>query len=182
MHSSLVVAQSILNFAKKDGIYLSGGKLHKLVYFAQAIHLAAFGGRPLIDEKIKAWNFGPLVPELYNLIHQYGNKVLPYELPLIGITPIDKASSEYTSIISTWSAYKDVNDAHLKLVSTLKGTPWHQVWSDEYARYGAIPEHVIQAYYANQLRPGPKSEPVRSSAADRVGLKVPLLVGDGTTA
>jgi len=40
-------------------------KLAKLVYFAQATHLARYG-TPLFDDEIQAWRDGPVVRRLYN--------------------------------------------------------------------------------------------------------------------
>src|SRR3954466_657693 len=40
-------------------------KLHKLLYYAQGHHLAAFG-RPLFHESISAWDMGPVVGSLWH--------------------------------------------------------------------------------------------------------------------
>lgn len=40
-------------------------KMQKLVYYAQAYHLAIFG-IPLFGEEIQAWQHGPVVPDLYH--------------------------------------------------------------------------------------------------------------------
>jgi len=50
---------------------LSNLKLQKLVYYAQGLHLAIFGD-PLFKEKIKAWQYGPVIPELYHLYKECG--------------------------------------------------------------------------------------------------------------
>ena len=39
-------------------------KLHKLLYFAQGHHLAAFG-QPLFSESVSAWDMGPVVGQLW---------------------------------------------------------------------------------------------------------------------
>ena len=40
-------------------------KLHKLLYYCQGHHLAAFG-RPLFKESISAWDMGPVVGKLWH--------------------------------------------------------------------------------------------------------------------
>ena len=40
-------------------------KLHKLLYYCQGHHLAAFG-TPLFTERISAWDMGPVVGQLWN--------------------------------------------------------------------------------------------------------------------
>ncbi len=62
-------AQDIANYflykAQKDHQeLLSNLKLQKLVYYAQGLHLAMYG-KPIFKEEIRAWNYGPVVPELY---------------------------------------------------------------------------------------------------------------------
>lgn len=45
---------------------MSAMKLHRLVYYCQAWHLA-WSGAPLFEEEIHAWANGPVVPALYEL-------------------------------------------------------------------------------------------------------------------
>jgi len=47
---------------------LSTKKLHKLLYYCQGHHVATFG-TPLFEERISAWDMGPVVGELW-----YGEK------------------------------------------------------------------------------------------------------------
>lgn len=54
------VAQEIL-FQKSP---VSAVKFQKLIYYAQAWHLA-WHSKPLFNEEIEAWNMGPVVPQLY---------------------------------------------------------------------------------------------------------------------
>ncbi|MCT9932484.1 DUF4065 domain-containing protein [Planotetraspora sp. A-T 1434] len=48
-------------------------KLHKLLYYAQGHHLAAFG-RPLFRESVSAWDMGPVVGQLWGA-EKYGEPV-----------------------------------------------------------------------------------------------------------
>lgn len=55
------VAEAVLQEAGPQDSY----SLQKLVYYAQAVHLARRGA-PLFDEPIKAWVNGPVVPALWH--------------------------------------------------------------------------------------------------------------------
>ncbi len=44
---------------------LSNMKLQKLIYYAQGLHLTLYDV-PLFDDKIEAWTYGPVVPDLYH--------------------------------------------------------------------------------------------------------------------
>ncbi|MGA7027993.1 MAG: type II toxin-antitoxin system antitoxin SocA domain-containing protein, partial [Candidatus Acidiferrales bacterium] len=66
------VARYFLALVDEDaGDSLSNLKLQKLVYYAQGFHLALYG-EPLFPEVIRAWRHGPVVPELYHALKQFG--------------------------------------------------------------------------------------------------------------
>ena len=48
-------------------------KLQKLVYYAQAAHLAIFS-KPLFSEEIEAWMHGPVIPSLYHEYKKFGSR------------------------------------------------------------------------------------------------------------
>ncbi|MBD0864395.1 MAG: DUF4065 domain-containing protein [Rhodobacteraceae bacterium] len=56
------------------GENISPLKLQKLLYYTCGYYLAASGGAPLIDHNFKAWEYGPVVPELYRHFSHYGNR------------------------------------------------------------------------------------------------------------
>lgn len=56
-------------------------KVQKLVYYAQAWHLALFGP-PLFQDRIEAWMHGPVVPEVFEAFKGYKyNPILPTDVP-----------------------------------------------------------------------------------------------------
>jgi uncharacterized phage-associated protein len=52
---------------EEAGELISNLKLQKLLYYAQGFHLALFA-RPLFSDKVKAWQYGPVVPDVW---HRY---------------------------------------------------------------------------------------------------------------
>lgn len=65
------VAEYILAFANETGESVTNLKLQKMLYYAQAWHLANFS-RPLFDEDFEAWVHGPVLPSLYHQFKQSG--------------------------------------------------------------------------------------------------------------
>lgn len=63
------------------GDTMSNKYLQKLVYLAQGFHLAAYG-EPLFNEPIEAWDFGPIVPTLFDYYKKYGPNALPKPIGL----------------------------------------------------------------------------------------------------
>ncbi|WP_421589405.1 Panacea domain-containing protein [Rahnella aceris] len=73
-YSAIAVANSLIKKAHEKGIKdLSPMKLQKLVYFAHAWMLA-IDDRPLINESVKAWKFGPVINSIYHEFKTYGSK------------------------------------------------------------------------------------------------------------
>nr|VFK38480.1 MAG: Uncharacterized phage-associated protein [Candidatus Kentron sp. TC] len=72
-HSSIGAQDIAEYFIKKSNEIhdLSNMKLQKMVYYAQACHLAIFG-KPFFDEEIEAWMHGPVIPSLYHEYKEFG--------------------------------------------------------------------------------------------------------------
>ena len=51
-------------------------KLQLLLYFSQRHHLAKTG-TPLFPEAIEAWQFGPVIPEVFRKYGEYGADIIP---------------------------------------------------------------------------------------------------------
>lgn len=49
---------------QRDDDFITNLKLNKLLYYAQGAYLARTG-RPLFNEQIEAWAYGPVVPSIY---------------------------------------------------------------------------------------------------------------------
>lgn len=100
--------------------WVDAWKLEKLVYFAQAWHLA-WDGRPLFDEKFQAWVDGPVVPELHR-VNKY-ERESPGGTTLPGAHP-DAISAESRRIIdSVIDFYGRVRTADLIELSHAD-SPW----------------------------------------------------------
>lgn len=67
------VAGYFIRFANKTGSFLNNLKLQKLVYYAQAWHLALHD-TPLFPEDFQAWVHGPVIPELYQEYKNFGGQ------------------------------------------------------------------------------------------------------------
>jgi uncharacterized phage-associated protein len=58
------VADYLIRFSQDHGDPISNLKLQKLLYYAQAWHLALYN-KPLFQEKLEAWIHGPAVRSVY---------------------------------------------------------------------------------------------------------------------
>lgn len=61
-------------------------KLQKVLYLIHMIYMGKNNGEPLINDTFQAWNYGPVVPELYREVKMYGNEPIRtgfYRTPII---------------------------------------------------------------------------------------------------
>lgn len=70
-HNNL--ANYFISLSNETGNLISNLKLQKLLYYAQAWHLAYFGER-VIDGDFQAWIHGPVMPEAYREFRNFGWK------------------------------------------------------------------------------------------------------------
>lgn len=70
MYSAVEIAQFIITFCTNIGAPVSNLQLQKILYYLQ-VHFAKNGKR-LYEEDIYAWQYGPVIPEIYYLFSGYG--------------------------------------------------------------------------------------------------------------
>ena len=73
----LDISRYIINYSNAEGYGCSNFKLQKLLYFIQAYFLISKEHEPCFNEKIEAWDIGPIVPEVYKEFRQYGSADIP---------------------------------------------------------------------------------------------------------
>lgn len=96
-------------------------KLQKILYFAQAAHLAVHQ-KPLFKEEIEAWKFGPVVPSVYKKYKQYTNKAIPNPK---AIPDFDEQLINFLN--SIWEIYGKYSAAELVDI-THNHKPWKQAF------------------------------------------------------
>ena len=118
--SAKEVAELIL--ANKGDIDLSHRKLQKLLYYCQSMALTQ-EGIPLFEERIEAWEFGPVCPSIYHIWKQYGYT----SLPKVEIN-VEKYTREATNIVLVILAtFGNLSQEHLIEMSHID-TPWSKVY------------------------------------------------------
>jgi uncharacterized phage-associated protein len=97
--SAIQLASWVVRYRSDNGAPIDPVTLQKMLYYAQAFHLARHGD-VLLRERFKAWTWGPVIPQVWHHFHSN-----PGEL----VRPI--ISNHTASIaISTQTELKDVVD------------------------------------------------------------------------
>lgn len=76
MYNVIDVAKYIIWFCKQKEYSISNLKLQKLLYFVQAQFLISIN-QAVFNEEIEAWDFGPVVPEVYQYFKIWGSAEIP---------------------------------------------------------------------------------------------------------
>lgn len=154
------VANYFLDLAKKDGSSLTPMKLQKLVYFAYGWTLALLE-KPLVEEYVEAWDYGPVFPSLYHEFKKYGNNSITEQLGRISFYrdeegethfamvayQIEGEDAEETKAIleRIWEVYGGKSAIELSSLTHLNDSPWDKTRKANPGRSGAdISDDLIE--------------------------------------
>ncbi len=142
VYSVIDVANKFIDLAKKDNC-LTNMQLQKMVYIAHGFNLALRDTK-LYYEDTRAWNFGPVVPELYKELQKYGSSEVTEKIESDNLNDkFDKGSSAI--IQAVYNNYKQYSGMQLSDLTHQDGTPWRETWG--YNQYGVIPADDIYKFY-----------------------------------
>ena len=149
--SAMDVAKCLVKIANADdkivGTDLSGNpvkegithlKLQKMLYFAQATHLAIFD-RPLFEDEIQAWSLGPVVPSVYRVFKDSENQPIDPNAGECNNPEVEKFLNVIWQLFGKYSASELVDMTH-------RHKPWLSVYKEDVQNI-PISQEAIKAYY-----------------------------------
>ena len=154
------VANYFLDLAKSEGRDIDPMGIQKLVYFAHGWNLAMYG-RPLISEPIEAWDYGPVIRDLYHDFKRFGNG--PITQPALELkrgpsamqfqfTKPEIAQDSPPEILSllnrVWAVYKGFTSIQLSNMTHTPGSPW-RIARDQ--GLSVIPQEIIREWFTTQM-------------------------------
>jgi uncharacterized phage-associated protein len=144
-YSATDIANAFIELARRDGRTLSNMQLQKLVYIAFG-YFAGFMKDKLFRDEIQAWEYGPVIPNLYHRLKQYGVgpvTVIPAEWPSNRL-----AGPEMQVVEGVWDAYRKYSALELSDLTHKDGTPWSKMREKLQGRQNIpIPFSLIQEHY-----------------------------------
>ena len=162
--SAAAVANEFLALGDRDGIPIDQMKLQKLLYYAHAWHLA-MNNKPLFDEDIEAWPWGPVVRDIYNETRSYGRGPITdpvSHLERVGRNALDwrftkpkpiedKPTRDFLEEV--WKSHKAYSGVQLSNSTHATGEPWTIV-KEQYGsldRKPTIPNSLIADVFKKKL-------------------------------
>jgi uncharacterized phage-associated protein len=102
--SSEIIADYFLSKVDpSSGDLIALPKLQKLVYYAQAWHLTLFD-RPLFQEPIQAWRYGPVCPGLQKRFGRFTGQSIPIDKAVLShINALAKKTRDFLDEV--WDVY-----------------------------------------------------------------------------
>lgn len=131
MYRALSVARYIIEHCNEQGRGISNLKLQKILYFVQAEFLVSTpNNTPCFRDKIEAWDFGPVVPNVYHQYKLFGSSSIP-ESATIARDPYKEEISLNDQVLIN----SMVDDASSYTASQLVQVTHNQSpWKDAYRR------------------------------------------------
>lgn len=137
------IANWFVTRAQREGRTLSIMSLLKLTYIAHGWHLET-QGTPLFPNRIEAWQYGPVIPEVYSDFRKQGVAVKSTvsTVPNCRLDPNDEALLD-----QIWDIYGKLPAFRLSDMTHVANGPW-DVASRMGGSYAKIPDELIQGHYA----------------------------------
>ena len=143
------VANKFLELAERDENLISPLKIHKLVYIAHGWYLAIFD-KPLLDEPVEAWLYGPVLNSLYHEFKRFGKDGITEHAKILvdGVlfpVPAPTDPNVIALIERIWEVYGSLSAYQLANLTHQPDTPWEKT-----KRGGVISNRIIRAHYAKK--------------------------------
>lgn len=137
-------------------------KLQKLVYLVYAKYLVNHD-RPLFKEEIVAYQYGPVIEEVYQTFKVYGAeeitdpverytfKIRDTEVPplLMKIMSSDDGLKVILTILDVFKKYGDYTASQLVKLTHAPGSPWSKAYKGRYSS-AVITDEFIKKYHVNE--------------------------------
>lgn len=126
---------------------LTNLKLQKMLYYAQGMHLSYYGS-PLFNEKIEAWQYGPVVHKAYNEFKKYKDMPIPH----FEYNKQNDIDNKKDFLDEVYIKYGKYSASKLCKLTHEKTSPWHTVYVENKTLGDLINNKLIKIYFDESLK------------------------------
>lgn len=147
-YSFFDIANYFLCKAKKTGTPVTNLKLQKLVYYAQAWHLAMHDEPLMKGAEFQAWIHGPVIRDLWDKYKTYGYKPIDEQ---VTCPELDTRTAQFLEEVI--QAYFD-KDAYIMELMTHEEAPWVQArkgYAIDERCSNTISEEAMKSFFRSRL-------------------------------
>lgn len=146
-YKALDIAKSIILCTDVEkGDTISNLKLQKLLYYLQGYWLVIFN-KPLFEEDIEAWMYGPVVPSVYEYFKEYASRaIMPEDLTETEPLSFNEDESDlFFNVLEEYGQFSAV-----KLMEMTHGElPWKSVKT---GKGNVISHETLVKYFSTQVQ------------------------------
>lgn len=148
IHTPIQVARFFIQKSLEEGIPLTNMKILKLVYIAHGWYLG-ITGKPLINEAIEAWKYGPVIRSLYERFKVFGAEPIT-TIPNETVNFEDRDMDFILFLERIWKVYKGYTGRQLSTLTHQEGSPW-DLTEKKGEGQDFIPNDLIENYYRSRV-------------------------------
>ena len=137
------VANYLLYLARIDERWFTPLHVLKLVYYCQGWAFARLDTK-LFRQDIQAWQYGPVVRDVYNEVRIYVDGPVSKD---IKANRVNFSGEEQGLMRGVYRLYGKMRGVELISLTHLSGSPWDQVWSRRRSNHDVIPIEMIREYF-----------------------------------
>ena len=141
---ALNVAAHIINKCIDLDMPVSNLKLQKMLYFLDMTYLVNTGKR-LIDEDFEAWQYGPVIKDVYERFSSYAATPIELKQDFSENFP-SKYANEIQQKINNLAR---IRTSYLVDISHKEGTPWDIVYNNGMGNHRIISNTILYEYAKN---------------------------------
>ena len=138
------IANWFVERANKDGKPLSIMSLLKLTYIAHGWHIEMFK-RPLFGNSIEAWQYGPVIPDVYKAFRRQGVIIKS----IVESQPKLEDQHTLTFLDQVYSSYGHLSPFKLSDLTHEANSPW-DIARKRYGDFGIIDNDTILQHYTEK--------------------------------
>ena len=158
MYTATAIANFFIEKGREEGKPVDQMKIQKLVYFAHGWYLA-IAGKPLLNESVEAWRFGPVIPSLYHSLKYSGNQPIMKSIEVSGFDSpsiVDDDSTELGLYLNRiWNLYSPLTGIQLSNMTHEEEAPWAKIAKEFGHQIPAnkdIDDQLIKKYFSDQRK------------------------------
>ncbi len=143
-----IVAERILQLRHAQGLETTHFQLQKLIYIAHGWMLGLHGV-PLVRDDIKAWEYGPVIIDVYHRYKQHGSSPIPASEEDDDLS--DLLTSKQQEIIQEVVDEYNLPFEDLYRMVHHEDSPWTKTWLKK-GRSSVIPNRLIRKHYLKVIK------------------------------
>lgn len=143
MFNAIDIANYIINKCIDLGRPITNLQLQKILYYVQGEFIKKTGGQELFDNEISAWQYGPVIPDVYFEFNIYSSSDINTKCDEIELEEyIKKIIDPVINQKSVLSAWKLVEETH-------KESPW--IESYEIGEKNKISLEAMKKFFLDEV-------------------------------